>query len=394
MKAIILGAGRIGRGFIAELMTLNHVDVTFFDVNKEFVDLMNQTTKYTIHILGDESLNVHMANVKAFTFDDMACFAREWEQADFVFTACGGKNLVAVGEKIGQAFRLRTQQEAVRISNIVTCENWINPVEDLKKAILSQLDKSQQELFEVTTGVSESVIMCTGTGAPDPAKVTNPVDTWLQNMRYLPINRDLIKGTIPQWQYIEFVGEFGDLLTQKIYTNNTSVATLSYLGYLKGIKHVADAANDPEIEPILDQVYAEINEILVDGLGINRESQLKFSKTAKAKYTDRAIVDLVTRIARDPIRKLGPEDRFIGPLTIALKTTVVPRAIALGAAAALYFDDKEDENAASLTQYRKEHGIDAIFETICKIDPNGQIARWIKEAIQVLKERGWINEND
>ena len=71
-------------------------------------------------------------------------------------------------------------------------------------------------------------------------------------------------------------------------------------------------------------------------MGINEESQIKFSKTAKAKYTDRAIVDLVTRIARDPIRKLGPQDRFIGPMRIALSAGIRPKAIALGAAAALY----------------------------------------------------------
>ena len=90
---------------------------------------------------------------------------------------------------------------------------------------------------------------------------------------------------------------------------------------------MADSANDPEIEPILDQVYEEINYALIHGMGINEESQIKFSKTAKAKYTDRAIVDLVTRIARDPIRKLGPQDRFIGPMRIALSAGISQRRL-------------------------------------------------------------------
>lgn len=394
MKAIILGSGRIGRGFIAELMTLNNVSLSFFDINPEFVNLMNQHKEYTIHILGDESLNVKIEDVQAHVFDDVEVFAREWANADFIFTACGGKNLTSIGEKIGQAFRLLAKNGNLRTSNLVTCENWINPVEDLRTGIESQLSMEEKQLFDQYIGVSESVIMCTGTGAPDPSKVTNPVDTWLQNLRYLPVNRDLIRGDLPEWQYIDFVEEFGDLLTQKIYTNNTSVATLSYLGYLKGIVHVADAANDEEIEPILDEVYREINEILVNGLGINKDSQLKFSKTAKVKYTDRAIVDLVTRIARDPIRKLGPEDRFIGPMTIAIKANVEPKAIALGAAAALYFDDKDDEVAQTLMSYRREHGVDAVLRDICKVDPNGNVATWIKDAIVVLKSKGWVSENE
>ena len=102
-------------------------------------------------------------------------------------------------------------------------------------------------------------------------------------MRYLPIDRDRIKGEIPQWEYVEFVTDFGDLAKTEIYTNNTSVATVSYLGKLKGLTYVADSANDPEIEPILDQVYEEINYALIHGMGINEESQIKFSKTGKSE---------------------------------------------------------------------------------------------------------------
>ncbi len=43
----------------------------------------------------------------------------------------------------------------------------------------------------------------------------------------------------------------------------------------------ADAANDPEIVPILEEAYREINAALIHGLGVTEESQLKFSKRAK-----------------------------------------------------------------------------------------------------------------
>ena len=187
--------------------------------------------------------------------------------------------------------------------------------------------------------------------------------------------------------------EFGNLLKQKIYTNNTSVATVAYLGRLKGLTYVAESANDPEIEPILDGVYAEINEALVKGMGINEESQLAFSKRAKAKYTDRAIIDILTRIARDPIRKLGPEDRFIGPISIALKVGVNPKNIALGCAAAIYYENPEDEVAVELVKIRKEKGVDYILENICKQDLNGPVVKCIKEAIAELKQKGWIKED-
>ena len=393
MNAIVMGAGRIGRGFVTELLTANHVNITFFDATDAMVEELNKQGQYEIHVLGAESKNTIVKNVKAYSTKDTDKLAECWADADFIFTACGGKNMKAVGATLAEAFKKVIAAGKVHTSNIVTCENWIDPATDLKNGILENLTEDEKKVFEENTGVSESVVMCTGTGAPDPSKLVNPMDTWVQDLRYLPVDKDLIRGELPTLEYIEFVPEFGNLLKQKIYTNNTSVATVAYLGRLKGLTYVAESANDPEIEPILDGVYAEINEALVKGMGINEESQLAFSKRAKAKYTDRAIIDILTRIARDPIRKLGPEDRFIGPISIALKVGVNPKNIALGCAAAIYYENPEDEVAVELVKIRKEKGVDYILENICKQDLNGPVVKCIKEAIAELKQKGWIKED-
>lgn len=51
---------------------------------------------------------------------------------------------------------------------------------------------------------------------------------------------------------------FGNFLTQKMYTNNTSNAVIAYTGYLLGYDILADAANSPEIQKLLDSAYKEI----------------------------------------------------------------------------------------------------------------------------------------
>ena len=107
---------------------------------------------------------------------------------------------------------------------------------------------------------------------------------------------------------------------------------------------------------------------------------------------DPDIIDVVTRIGRDPIRKLGPEDRFIGPMTIAINAGVEPKNIALGCAAALYFENPEDESAVELAKMRREKGIDYILENVSKLDLNGPVAKEIKAAVETLKQKGWIRE--
>lgn len=390
MKALVLGAGRIGRGFVTELLTKNNVPIVFFDNSKELVKSLNDLKKYTIHVLGHEDLNTHIENAEAYWVNDHENLVKKWEQADFIFTAVGGKNMASVGKVLAGAYKQIIRDNKVKKTNIITCENWVDPAKDLKEAILNELDESEKVSFNQNTGVSEAVVMATGTGAPNPSDLKNPMDTWVQNMWYLPVDKSRITGKLPAWECITFIDDFGDLLKQKLYTNNTSVALIAFLGRLRKFRYVSESANDPEIEKILDRAYGEINQSLINGMGINKESQLKFSKNAKAKYQDREIVDDITRIARDPIRKLGREDRLIGPAKIAMSIGIKPKAISMAIAAALYYENPQDESAVRLKDMREEKGIDYILQNISKLDENDPLISLVHESINDLKQMHWI----
>lgn len=391
MKAIIIGAGRIGRGFITELLAKNQTSIVFFDYSKELIAEMNRQKKYTVHVLGAPEKNVVISNFAAYPIDDEDQLALEWESADFIFTAVGGKNLGAVAQRLAKAFQQAHAHGDLKPRNIITCENWIDPADELKEAILDHLTPKEQKAFIESVGVSESVILCSGVAAPPGEETENSIDTWVQDYWNLPVDKSRIVGEVPTLDYIDFIDDFGDLLQQKIYTNNTSVALIAYLGYLKGHTYVPDAANDPEIETILDAAYHEINQALIQGLNIKAQSQIEFSKRAKEKYQDRNLVDLIVRIARDPLRKLRPIDRLIGPAQLALKAGTKPRAIALATAAALFFDNAEDPDAVKLEAMREEKGIDYILETLCGLTADDELHKLIHEGIAVLKEKQWIS---
>ena len=392
MKAVMIGAGRIGRGFLAELLLADKVKLTFFAATEKTVGELNRRKQYEIHVLGNESKNTLVTDVEAFLISDLDALAMRWAQADLIFISCGGKNLRSVGKTLAEAFRKLYQEGRVHTSNIVICENWIDPEKELESAILENLTEEEQQSFLEYTGIGESAVMCSGTGSPEPEKVTNPMDTWVENAWYLPVDRTRLKGELPELTYIKFISDFGVLLKQKLYTRNTSIATIAYLGWLKGLTYVAEGANDPEIEPILSQLYAEVTELLIAEYGIERENQLEFARKAEAKNKDTAIVDVLTRIARDPIRKLGPEDRLIGPLKMGARLGIKPKAVALGCAAALYYEEPTDEIAMKLADLRREKGIVYLLEQISGLKADSQEAAWIQEAVVELKEKGWIRE--
>lgn len=393
MHATIIGGGRIGRGFAASLLERNQVEKNFFDMNEQVVQQFQEKETYKVHVLGHPEKDTTIHSFEGYSISDTDALAKELAKTDFVVTAVGGKNLVQLGETIGKSYKEALKNGEKPGFIILTCENWMTPADDLKSAILQQLSSEEQEIFSEKVDVTQGVIRASGTSAPAGEETSNPLDTWMQDYWVLPVDRKRItQNPIPDWDYFDFDDQFGEMLAQKIYTNNTSVALIAYLGYLKGHRYVADAANDPEIEPILKKCYEEINAALIETLGVSEESQLEFSRTAEEKYKDRTIVDEVTRIGRDPIRKLAPDDRLIGPAEMALEADVQPEAIAMGTAAALYFDYPQDPVSVELKKMREQQGIAYVLETICGLSKENPLTELIYQSIDTLKEKQWIKE--
>ena len=66
-----------------------------------------------------------------------------------------------------------------------------------------------------------------------------------------------------------------------------------------------------------------------------------------SRMTNPWLHDRVDRIIRDPVRKLGWNDRFFGAMRVALEQGVRPQGTALGAAAALSYARKEARDQSS-----------------------------------------------
>ena len=103
-------------------------------------------------------------------------------------------------------------------------------------------------------------------------------------------------------------------------------------------------------------------------------------------------MDYIERNARDPIRKLGPDDRLVGSARLVQEYGIRPDNLCIAIAAAIYYRSEGDEFARELVRIRTEEGVDAVLEKVCKLDPKGELAMLIKEKICLLKEWGWIHE--
>jgi mannitol-1-phosphate 5-dehydrogenase len=160
-------------------------------------------------------------------------------------------------------------------------------------------------------------------------------------------NRILVsRVTLPNYRSgIEVFVEKEDLLPfeeAKLYGHNAVHALIGYLADLHGLSTMADAGRHPEIMRIARAAFIDESGAAL----IRRHAALNdplFTPAGYREYADDLLDrmirpnlnDLVSRVIRDPVRKLGYDDRLYGTMRLALQHGIEPANLAIGAASAV-----------------------------------------------------------
>ncbi len=377
-EALIFGAGKIARGFLGQILFNAHVSTAFVDANEDLVRLLNQRGSYTVNVLGAPELNSRVTGYRALYLTDDHGIAEEARDAKVIFTAMGGKNLAAAAPVIARAL-LR----AIHPVNVITCENWKKPAEILKDAVSALYP-------EVRAGFAESVVMRSAIEPTAAELARDPLTVNVQNFWRLPLDAEALIAPLPAVPELEPTEDFRGFLERKFYTYNAANGAVSYIGALLGLTHICESARDERVSEVLEKVYLETGTALSRKYNIPLDKQMAFAATSRAKLRDEVIVDTLERNARDPLRKLGPDDRLVGSARLAQSYDVRPEGLATAIAAALWYESPGDPSAVRLKAMREESGAAFVLETVCQMRPGSDLFELVVEKIHRLREMGWI----
>lgn len=394
MNAVVFGGGKISRGFIAQLLYRSGFHIIFVELDKNLVKSLNESGRYYVNVMGNPAESQWIDNYECICLEDIDGIASALQEADIAFTSVGGKNLNALAGTIALAFSKMYKNLNRRMLTIITCENWKEPASQLAEAILHKLKTRElQEAFTDKIGISEAVVMRSGVEAAENIQSIDVNAVSVTDYWELPIDKSRIKGELIPFLGAEYKENFKGFLQQKLFTFNTTNATIAYLGCLRGMEFLWEAANDSEIVEIVHRVHQEINPAISREMGIPLEEQIRFSQKALKKYQDRSVTDFTERHARDPIRKLGPDDRIIGTLRLVEKQGLPYEGLALTAAAAIYYPvtNPKDPTALKLKELREKQGIDGVLKQICEISPEEKAGKLIKKQAEFLRQKGWLD---
>lgn len=361
MKAIIIGAGKIGRGFIGQVLYQSGYTLTFIDTSGPLVEELNRMKQYPVTVLGADEQEMMIEKVKAFKVDDPEAVF-EFTEASIVTTAVGPSVLIKTAGYVSAGIKARFAKKITSPLTIVACENMESGTTVLFREVEKLLTDEESEFCKKYVGfpdaeVSRMVIPMEGTCDHQLAVKVEQYMEWA-------IDQHNVKDDLSHIKNLECTDNIAALIKRKIYSL-TGHAMLGYMGYKKNFTYIYESAFDEEI---FDTVYRALLEC---GKGWSHEYQMKeeefnlYTTIMLRRFSDTRLKDPVARVSHQPIRKLDRNERFIGPALTCLKHSIDPTYIIQGVLFALEYDNPEDEQALLLQSMLRQQGIEYVLQFVC-----------------------------
>jgi hypothetical protein len=169
--------------------------------------------------------------------------------------------------------------------------------------------------------------------------------------------------------------------TLKIYTYNMAHAVLAYHGARRGHHLIVDCMADPQVRAKAEGALDEAGRALQAAYGFTAERMSAWIKMVLEQTDNPTLGDTVKRYAADSRRKLGRDDRLVGPALLALEHGVEPRHLAGAIAAGLRYVDPSDAGAAYVQETISTLGLRGAIREICGLTPGDPAHDTLLESI-------------
>lgn len=385
MRAVIIGPGRIGCGYLAPLFRAAGWDVVLVARSPATCARIREAGGFEVTITspaaaagndtGSAGRSVRVSGVDAVELES-AELAEAIAQAEVVCTSVGVGNVAALAAPLAQALAHRR----------APLDIWVVENGDCAGSLAERVraEAGQAGLRLPPLGFGGAV-----------AKVAVAHGSWHGEERPLFVGDDArelwvderpLRLGVPGLEGVRGTPDYVPRLREKLFVFNAGHAIGAYLGWLRGHETIAEAVEDPYLRPMIAGCLLESRAALLGAypqLGDDLHGPVT---EALARYADPQLADPVVRVAREPIRKLARGDRLLGPAELVRAAAGrVPAYFALGVAGALLYRGGGDEQGRTLGVELARHGVAAVLEAVCGLDPRNELARAV-----AARYRGFI----
>ena len=374
---VIFGAGKIGRSFIGQLFGYAGYELIFIDVDPVIVAALNERKGYPVVIKGDKKEHIPVTNVRAISGLDNVRVAEAIYDASIMAVSVGKNALEKVIPVVAKGLILRYSKSPEWPLDIIIAENIRSGGEFIRQRLLKYLPVDYP--IDRLVGLVETSI---GKMVPimnEKELARDPLLLYAEPFNTLILDRKGFKCSLPEVEGLAFKNNIQAWVDRKAFIHNLGHTAVAYYGSYKypGAKYVYEVLKDKDVYSFAYQVMHQAAEVLqviypddysLQNLEEHIEDLLK-------RFQNKALQDTIFRAGKDLYRKLGPDDRFVGIIRLAIQQEKEYDKI-LEAMVYGFFFRATDEHGRlfkhdnDFIKQLKDKGIDFILQTVCKFDPD------------------------
>jgi mannitol-1-phosphate 5-dehydrogenase len=392
---LIWGAGKIGRGFIADLFNKAEYNLVFVDSNRELIHQLNTQQQYTIINLPslDEKEEVIIKDFQAFHTDEKDQIFQKLKECSILSLVVFPSAFEQVAKDISAIIERRSREKIDRSLDILMSTNICQPSEQFKHYLFKELSDAGKDYFNRYIGLVDTLIIRMGIEPTPEMREKDPMIILTNGYPELTLDRPAFKGEPPQFNGLLYTTNMAHEEKRKMYTYNTIHAVYAYLGKQRGYQYIIESIQDEEIQQMAVEGLKESSRALQKEFGYSDEEMKEWNNRVLKNMANPILKDKIDRVGADPIRKLKKEDRLIGPALMCIRNGILPYFLAKTAAAALLFTVEDDPATTIIQKFLRSHPIKEAVREFCQLDREVELIQLIAEQYQKFLNKISLKED-
>lgn len=366
-KIVVFGAGATGRGHVGLLAWQAGAELVFVERRAELVETLRRAGRYRVRLHGGAApQEVEVTGLRVYHTSQRDAILAEVVGSIAVLTAVFDQNLPEVADLLAPAAAACRLAGRTSPLNCIACENMMDSSSTLGRHVRGRLNGEDLRYHEEHFGYPDCMISRV-VPVPEPDAlliVTEDYNEWTARAAGFC-------GAKPApLASLELVENQTARLERKLFIHNGGHAVCGFIGWLRGHRYIHEAVADPVVAAHVLGALDELGEVVRCRHGFSAESIATYKADLPRRGAVAELHDEISRVVRDPIRKLSPRERLLAPALLAVELGLPRRWIVKGIVAALKTYNPADPQSVLLAQKIASQGLRAVLAEVCQLDPD------------------------